>query len=535
MTSLMRSESVPTTPPPRLTIVTPVLNGRAFLAKAVASVESQIALPGHFAKPGQVPSGPVEHIIMDGGSRDGTFELAREYAHRRPDVVSHLVSRKDRGQSEAINNGFALARGRWGAWLNADDWYECGALAAWLDAIERHEASADLIIGRARIIDARGSVVFAPDPPDPLNLANLLSLTSQWFNGRLILQPEACFRLATFREAGQLSITNAYSMDHELWVRMLANDARPMTIPTLIASQLSHAGQRTADKAASVRCIHESTVREFARLTDRLGSAAPRVKLELDRIERKLGLFDDLSRYWSPVPDVWPAIVRSPPKATAGADHAADVIWRHVRRLWWRTSTRTIAQLEGGTYFNHEGLPLYHSPDEDHDTSLGRHVGRAQRSWIAPDAREQGAFDVVAASGVVGTRQSPSASLSHWWSLVKPGGALVITHEPVPMSDSGLSKVMASVRQRMLGQLAADHDRVLSAAEDAALQRCVRGDEPGLPVEVEALMSPIAGPPQHRAAHGAWSTHPLLNFLREDGSSVDGGAWAAWLWRKPKK
>jgi len=53
----------------------------------------------------------IEHIIMDGGSTDGTLDICRRYDNLL------IVSGKDRGQSHAINKGFAMARGEVLAWL----------------------------------------------------------------------------------------------------------------------------------------------------------------------------------------------------------------------------------------------------------------------------------------------------------------------------------------------------------------------------------------------------------------------------------
>jgi glycosyltransferase involved in cell wall biosynthesis len=88
----------------QLSIVTVCLNSARTLGDTLASVNAQT----HPA---------LEHIVIDGGSIDGTQELVRAHAHR----VSHFVSETDRGIYDAMNKGLALARGDVVGFLNADD------------------------------------------------------------------------------------------------------------------------------------------------------------------------------------------------------------------------------------------------------------------------------------------------------------------------------------------------------------------------------------------------------------------------------
>src|SRR3954451_4922666 len=88
---------------PVLSVVTPVRHSAAYLPHALDSVAKLRV--------------PHEHIVIDGGSTDGTVELLE----KRGDPRLHWISEPDRGQTHAVNKGFARASGELLAWLNGDD------------------------------------------------------------------------------------------------------------------------------------------------------------------------------------------------------------------------------------------------------------------------------------------------------------------------------------------------------------------------------------------------------------------------------
>jgi glycosyltransferase involved in cell wall biosynthesis len=99
----------------------PSLNQAAFIAQSILSVINQ-----------DYPN--LELIVIDGGSTDGTLDILRHYAP----YLTHWESAPDRGQSHALNKGFARASGEIFGWLNADDLYTPGALRRAAESFRTH-------------------------------------------------------------------------------------------------------------------------------------------------------------------------------------------------------------------------------------------------------------------------------------------------------------------------------------------------------------------------------------------------------------
>ncbi len=90
----------------KFSIITAVLNRADTIADCIESVRSQTLKD-------------VEHIIIDGGSTDGTLDVIEQYA----DCLAKVVSEPDQGLFFAVNKGLRLATGEVVGILNADDMY----------------------------------------------------------------------------------------------------------------------------------------------------------------------------------------------------------------------------------------------------------------------------------------------------------------------------------------------------------------------------------------------------------------------------
>jgi glycosyltransferase involved in cell wall biosynthesis len=90
---------------------------------------------------------------VDGGSTDGSLEIICKYADR----LAWWVSEHDRGQTDAINKGFARAHGDILAWLNSDDIYEPGAVAEAVTFLQAHP-DVGMVYGDANFIDEQRNI-----------------------------------------------------------------------------------------------------------------------------------------------------------------------------------------------------------------------------------------------------------------------------------------------------------------------------------------------------------------------------------------
>jgi len=93
-----------------------------------------------------------EHIVVDGGSTDGTISILRKYEHRRG---FHWVSGSDRGLYDAINKGLRMSTGEIQSFLSADDFYPPWTLELVVGVFER-DRTVDIVYGDG-MITALGS------------------------------------------------------------------------------------------------------------------------------------------------------------------------------------------------------------------------------------------------------------------------------------------------------------------------------------------------------------------------------------------
>ena len=214
---------------PLVSIVTPSFNQAHYLEATLLSVLNQ-----------DYPN--LEYILVDGGSTDGSLEIIRRYADR----FAWWVSEKDRGQTEAINKGFAHAHGEILAWLNSDDTYAPHAISEAV-AFLQSRPGLGLVYGNANFIDGDGRVIgrFPAAQTDYRRLRR----------GYVHIPQQASFwRADLWKKVGPLDPSFYFAMDYDLWVR-LARLAPLEYVPQVWANFRLHSAGKTV--AADDRCWPE--------------------------------------------------------------------------------------------------------------------------------------------------------------------------------------------------------------------------------------------------------------------------------------
>lgn len=132
-------------------------------------------------------------------------------------ILSYRRHGPDKGQSDAIVEGWSQASGDILGWLNADDFLYPGAIGR-VRAIFERDPSIDVVTGHSAICDRRGAITgyhWAVEPPG----ASLLS-------GCVISQPSCFFRRSLYDRAGGLDRSLHYTMDWDLWLRFYRQGAK---------------------------------------------------------------------------------------------------------------------------------------------------------------------------------------------------------------------------------------------------------------------------------------------------------------------
>lgn len=177
---------------PSFSCVIPVKGERPFFGEAIDSLKAQ-------------GMGEELEIII----QDGTTEYT-EYTENIPCGV-RWYREEDSGQSDALNKGFAKARGEWLFWLNADDVLLPGALKKVLDRINRIDRI-NWIAGDTVYLDEKGIV---KDVRTDAKWRSWFGKTlSVWTGG-----PSAFFRRELWEKRGGFAADLKYAMDIDLWTR----------------------------------------------------------------------------------------------------------------------------------------------------------------------------------------------------------------------------------------------------------------------------------------------------------------------------
>jgi glycosyltransferase involved in cell wall biosynthesis len=221
---------------PLVSIITPSFNQASFIERTIASVESQ-----------DYPN--VEHIVIDGGSSDGTIEILEKHPHL------DWLSEPDDGQSSAINKGFKKARGEIIGWLNSDDVYYPGAVREAVEYLLAHPETA-LVYSDFMEIEA--------DDRERARVQTLAFDLERMLNmGNLIPQPSTLFRRLVFERAGYLNPDYRYAMDYDYWIRIAQSGLRLDRVDKCWSGFRLHGNSKTISESSRAWREHRRISRAY--------------------------------------------------------------------------------------------------------------------------------------------------------------------------------------------------------------------------------------------------------------------------------
>jgi glycosyltransferase involved in cell wall biosynthesis len=206
---------------PLVTIVTPSYNQGEFLEETIRSVLDQ-------------DYEPIEYLVLDGGSSDGSVEIIQRYEDR----IAWWTSEPDEGQAQALNRGFARAQGVYLGWLCSDDTLLPGAIARLVAALEERR-DVDLAYGDVHWTNADSETVSYGRARD-LDADDLLR------GGSLpVFQPASLWRRSLWDAAGPLAEDLTYVLDTAFFLRAACVGSW-LRLPETLATYRVHPGSKTA-------------------------------------------------------------------------------------------------------------------------------------------------------------------------------------------------------------------------------------------------------------------------------------------------
>lgn len=213
---------------PLVSIVTPAFNSSRFIEQTLRSIREQ-------------RYDDIEHIVIDGGSTDGTIDILEKYEDEH-DLV--WISEPDEGMYEAIEKGFQEASGDIYAWLNSDDMYMPWAVEVAVENLSKE--GVEWIIGHPAYYNEDG-VLHSVKELRPYFRRKWIK--KGWYHGQALgwIQQESMFWTSDlWDKKGGFPDGIQYAGDYYLW-RQFAEEADLVQVGTVLSGFREHDDQLTSD------------------------------------------------------------------------------------------------------------------------------------------------------------------------------------------------------------------------------------------------------------------------------------------------
>lgn len=187
-----------------VSVIIPSYNRAAYIEAAINSALDQTY-------------GPVEVIVVDDGSTDGSYEKLQQWEERGELVLLTHPERRNRGQSASINLGIQQATGSYIAILDSDDMFAKEKLAEQVAFLEANPETG-MVYGQGHAVDADGNFLFKVpgDGHQELSDPNRLLLDCY-----MALPGGSLVRRSVFEKAGLFEESFRAGQDHDMAIRIM--------------------------------------------------------------------------------------------------------------------------------------------------------------------------------------------------------------------------------------------------------------------------------------------------------------------------
>jgi glycosyltransferase involved in cell wall biosynthesis len=237
-----------------VSIVTPSYNQAAFLEETIRSVLEQ-------------DYEPIEYVVVDDGSTDGSREIVERYADR----LAWWTRQENAGQVAALNRGFEHTTGKYMGYLNSDDTLLPGAVARMVSALE-DDPSLWLVYGDALYTDEHSQQT-GYLPSRDFDVVEMVRRADNH-----VVQPSTLWRREAWERFGPLNENGWYFFDFEFFVRFPPERVRRIAEP-LSTYRIHSEAKSTGASAARLARDHARLAETFF-ASDRLPEAARDVARE---------------------------------------------------------------------------------------------------------------------------------------------------------------------------------------------------------------------------------------------------------------
>jgi len=208
---------------PKVSIITICLNSEEFIEDTIRSVLGQTY-------------GNIEHVIIDGGSTDGTVDVIKKYEND----IAYWVSEKDNGISDAFNKGVRASSGDIIAFLNSQDFYMDNYVISRVIRIFAEHTAVNIVYGKTCYV-----------PADSKEIVGMMGLpfTRKGMRKSNIMPHQSVFtKRNVFERFGLYNLDYRYAMDYEHLLRVTETETPFFTDDVFSAMKLG--GVSDTDKFA---------------------------------------------------------------------------------------------------------------------------------------------------------------------------------------------------------------------------------------------------------------------------------------------